>query len=154
MRVILVVLVLLISKSTLAMESYDHTYLESGAVNKKFEIIDYDQYLNVTRTINNEFAKRLPAQVDFQTTYTMVRLSSEGLRLSLYLKGISTKEELESFLDSELYLQALKNRLCGSLPILKTQFFKKTTNGNIIYEINNENLKNLKNYSINYKDCF
>lgn len=144
----------LMCNTAFGIDSYDQKYLQHGAVNKDFQIIDYDKYINVTRLINNEFAKRLPAQVDSMTTYTMVKLSRDGLKISLYIQGIDTEEELKNTLDGDLFLQLMKNRICGKMPMINSEFFKRTTKGNIVYEINNEMLKNLENYSINYKDCF
>lgn len=149
----LVLVSLLVSTSIYAENSYDQKYYDAGAINSKFEIINYNSYLNVTRMINNEFAKRLPVQADYQTTYTMVKLSSNGLRISLELDGINTKEDLEQSLDEALFVETIKNRICGQLPILQSNFFKKTTKGDVVYEINNSVLKNLKNYTVNYKDC-
>lgn len=153
MKIIFLLLALGIGNSVFAIDSYDQMYLDAGAVNQQFDIINYDKYLNVTRLINNQFAKRLPAQVDNETTYTMFKLSRNGLRISLELDGINTVEELEERLDERLFLQMMKNRMCGQLPMFESKFFTKTTQGNVVYEINNLTMKKLKSYSINFRDC-
>lgn len=83
----------------------------------------------------------------------MFKLSQNGLRVSLELDGINTVEELEEKLDERLFLQMIKNRMCGEPLIFESKFFTKTTQGNVVYEINNPTMKKLKSYSINFRDC-
>lgn len=135
-----------------AADNYDQLYLESGALDNQFKIINYDKYVEVTRRINNEFAKRLPAQVDNATTYTMVKLSRAGLNVSLQLKGVESREDLENTLDERAFKRAMMNRVC-QMSFINSNFFKKTTKGDISYEINSFDFKKLKTYEINQKDC-
>lgn len=136
-----------------AEDIYDKMFINSGALDSKFKIINYDKYIEVTRLINNQFAKRMPAQVDSVTTYTMVKLSSAGLKISLELDGIESTKDLEEALDENLFKNMMKNRLCNNLPLLSSNFFKKTTKGDVSYEINSFDYKVLKTYVINQNEC-
>lgn len=131
---------------------YDQLLLDQRIVDDQFNIVDHDAHIELFRVINNAMAKSLPRQADSATTYTMIRISSTGLTVSLEFKGIDSVEDLENSLNEDLFRRAMKNRVC-QIPLINSNLFRKTTKGNVIYEINSFDLKLLKNYTMSYRDC-
>jgi hypothetical protein len=153
LRYLLFILSFLLCAELKAQSPLDEPFLQVGAVDDQFNIINLELYNGLVKVINHNFSNIKPNQSDDLTNISRIRLTSNGLLLVSDLKGIESAEDLREKFDENKYKNLTKNNICSKSDLFESEVFKKTTRGNIVYQLNNAKGEFLKSFTMNYKEC-
>jgi hypothetical protein len=131
----------------------DHPFLLIGAVDAQYNIVNLDAYNELVRMINKNFEKIIPDQKDSITNVSKIVLTSNGLLVVSEINRVHSLKDLRTQFDETKYINLAKNNICKKHDLLESEVFKKTTRGNIVYQINDLKDDFLKSYTFNYKEC-
>ncbi|WP_353164885.1 hypothetical protein [Acinetobacter sp.] len=144
---------LLMSAELKAQSPLDQPFLQSGAVDEQFNIVNLKLYNELVKVINHNF-KNIPTnQSDRDFIVSRIMLISNGLWIESDLKDIKSIEDLTKKFDQQKYQRLIKQNICKKDDLLESEVFKKTTGGNFIYQINNAEGDFLKSFTVNYREC-
>lgn len=153
LRYLLFIFSFLLCAELKAQSPLDEPFLQVGAVDDQFNIINLELYNGLVKVINHNFSNIKPNQSDDLTNISRIRLTSNGLLLVSDLKGIESTEDLSEKFDENKYKNLTKNNICSKSDLFESEVFKKTTQGNIVYQLNNAKGEFLKSFTMNYKEC-
>lgn len=154
MRYLFFLLSLLISAELNAQSPLDQPFLQSGAVDERFNIIDLNVYNMLVNAINHNFKNIATDQSERDFVVSRIMLISDGLWIESDMKDIKSTEDLTKKFDEQKYQRLIKQNMCKKDDLLESEVFKKTTRGNFIYQLNNADGDFLKRFTINYRECF
>ena len=153
LRNLLFILSFLLCAELKAQSSLDQPFLQIGAVDDQFNIINLELYNDLVKVINYNFSQIKPDRTDDLASISRIRLTSNGLLLISDLKGIESTEDLTEKFDENKYKNLTKNNICSKSDLFESDVFKKTTQGNIVYQLNNAKGEFLKSFTMHYKEC-
>ena len=153
MRYLFFLLSLSISAELNAQSPLDQPFLQSGAVDEQFNIIDLNVYNMLVKAINHNFKNIATDQSERDFVVSRIMLISDGLWIESDMKDIKSTEDLTKKFDDQKYQRLIKQNMCKKDDLLGSEVFKKTTRGNFIYQLNNTDGDFLKRFTINYREC-
>ena len=111
-----ILLLLLLGYSTVVFSEskFDRSLINANIVNEKYEIIDIDDFNEITRQITNEVVSTLPRKVDIDTELLTMVVSRPLIAQTYALRGVETKKDLSEKVDLEKFSQLIKNYACSS----------------------------------------
>lgn len=112
------------------------TFLQSGAVDEQFNIIDLNVYNMLVKAINHNFKNIATDQSERDFVVSRIMLISDGLWIESDMKDIKSTEDLTKNLMNK-NINVWLSKICVKKMTYLSQVFKKTTRGNFIYQLNN-----------------
>ena len=153
MRYLFLLISLSICAELNAQSSLDQPFLQSGAVDEQFNIINLNVYNILVKAINHNFKNIATDQSERDFVVSRIMLISDGLWIESDMKDIQSIEDLTKKFDEQKYQRLIKQNMCKKDDLLESEVFKKTTRGNFIYQLNNADGDFLKRFTINYREC-
>ncbi|WP_196081030.1 hypothetical protein, partial [Acinetobacter sp. Res13-Abat-PEC09-P3-02] len=103
---------LLMSAELKAQSPLDQPFLQSGAVDEQFNIVNLKLYNELVKAINHNF-KNIPTnQSDRDFIVSRIMLISNGLWIESDLKDIKSIEDLTKKFDQQKYQRLIKQNIC------------------------------------------
>lgn len=133
------------SFSVNAASELDEVLLKEGIVNKDFQIIEFNKFNEMMRTISNNIASMFPSKIDANTTILSMNASRFGIYINYQLEEVETKKDAEFVFIKFGLAEKYKNYLCTSA-LADSETFKKL---NAKFNINFLNTESRVIYNIN-----
>ncbi|KXZ73109.1 hypothetical protein AVENLUH5627_00878 [Acinetobacter venetianus] len=143
----------LFSNCTFAENDYDVAFIEAGALDRSYKIVNQEKYNELINFMNDLARKSRSKLSNEEMTFENIRLDANGLVYTIYIKDYQLLSSLEKSLYKVELKESMKQKMCNRAALTQSHFFRLYTLGNVVYEIVNDQFQNIDTIKINYKAC-